>query len=295
MTLVILAAGIGSRFGGLKQMTPFGPCGEFIIDYSVYDAIKVGFKKVVFVIKEENYEDFRNTIGKRVSKYIDVSYVFQKVDDIPFDLDFKREKPWGTAQAILACKDVIKENFCVINADDFYGIDSFKCAYNFLSNLNEENHFGLIGFEVLNTLTENGSVKRGVLNINDNKLLSITESKIELIDDKIHCISLEDKNEFDITSNTLVSMNMILFTPKIFDYLESDFKEFLKTIKDNLNEEFLIPIMIDKHIKNNDINVSVIKTKSRWYGVTYKEDVISVINAINELIDNNEYKYNLWE
>ena len=294
MTLLILAAGMGSRFGGLKQMEPMGPNGEFIIDYSVYDAKKAGFNKIVFVIKEEMYEDFKNTIGKRVEDKIDVEYVFQKMEDIPISMDFERVKPWGTGHAILECKDVINEPFAIINADDFYGRNSFIKAYQFLKNEINDKQFGLIGYRACNTITENGSVKRGVCEIENNSLVGIDESSIERVDDHIHCKSLVDGKEYDVELNRLVSMNMLLFTPKIFDYLESDFVSFLNNMKDKEKDEFLIPEVVDLHIKSGDISVKVIETDSVWYGVTYKEDKDSVKDAINNLINNGEYSKNLW-
>lgn len=294
MTLLILAAGMGSRFGGLKQMEPMGPNGEFIIDYSVYDARKAGFNKIVFVIKEEMYEDFKNTIGKRVEDKIDVEYVFQKMEDVPVNVDFERVKPWGTGHAILECKNAINEPFAIINADDFYGRNSFVKAYQFLNDDISDKVFGLIGYRACNTITENGSVKRGVCEIENGVLTGINESSIEKVDDHIHCMSLVDGEEYDVELNRLVSMNMLLFTPKIFDYLENDFVSFLNNIKDKEREEFLIPEVVDLHIKSGDITVKVIETDSVWYGVTYKEDKYSVKNAINNLINNGEYNKNLW-
>ena len=294
MTLLILAAGMGSRFGGLKQMEPVGPNGEFIIDYSVYDAKKAGFNKIVFVIKEEMYEDFKNTIGKRVEDKIDVEYVFQKMEDVPLNIDFERVKPWGTGHAILECKNAINEPFAIINADDFYGRNSFVKAYQFLSGGISDKKFGLIGYRACNTITENGSVKRGVCEIENGVLTGINESSIEKVDEHIHCKSLVDGKEYDVELNRLVSMNMLLFTPKIFDYLENDFVSFLNNIKDKEKDEFLIPEVIDLHIKSGDISVKVIETDSVWYGVTYKEDKDSVKDAINNLINNGEYSKNLW-
>lgn len=294
MTLLILAAGMGSRFGGLKQMEPFGPNGEFIIDYSVYDAKKAGFNKIVFVIKEEMYEDFKNTIGARIEGHIEVEYVFQKLEDIPVNTKFDRIKPWGTGHAIMAARDVIDTNFAMINADDFYGRNSFVKAYDFLKNA-KNNEFGLVGYRAINTITENGSVKRGVCNIVDGNLAGIEESSLERSGDVIHCKSLVDEHEFDVEFNTLVSMNMLLFTPKIFEYLNQDIKEFFNNLKNVEKDEFLIPDVLDKHIKNNDITVSVIETDSKWYGVTYKEDKLSVVSAINKMIENREYNANLWE
>lgn len=294
MTLLILAAGMGSRFGGLKQMEPMGPNGEFIIDYSVYDAIKAGFKKIVFVIKEEMYDDFINTIGKRIEGQIDVEYVFQKIDDIPVELDIDRVKPWGTGHAILCAKNVIDENFAIVNADDFYGRNAFIKAYEFLSETNGDN-FGLVAYRAINTITENGSVKRGVCEIKDGNLVAIEESSIEKVDDHIHCKSLVDEHEFDVENERLVSMNMLLFTPKLFEYLERDFVKFFDEIKDINKDEYLIPEVIDAHIKSGDITVKVIETDSKWYGVTYKEDKDSVKNAIKDFINIGEYSNNLWK
>ena len=293
MTLLILAAGMGSRFGGLKQMEPMGPNDEFIIDYSVYDAKLAGFNKIVFVIKEEMYEDFKNTIGARVEGHIDVEYVFQDMKDIPISVDYERVKPWGTGHAILAARNVINENFAIINADDFYGRDAFKKAFDVLKTLNH-NEFGLIGYKAVNTLTDNGSVKRGVCEIENGKLVGIIESSMEKKDDVIHCESLINNEEFDIEFGRLVSMNMLLFTPKIFEYLSKDFIVFLENIKDKEKDEFLIPEVINDHIKKKDITVGVYETNSVWYGVTYKEDKDSVKNAIIEMIDNNIYNKNLW-
>lgn len=294
MTLLILAAGMGSRFGGLKQLAPMGPNDEFIIDYSVYDAKKAGFTKIVFVIKEEMYDLFVSSIGRRVEPHIDVEYVFQKIDDIPVDNKFDRVKPWGTGQAILAAKDVINENFAMINADDFYGRNAFVKAIDFMRNM-KDNQFGLVGYRAVNTLTENGSVKRGVCEIIDGKLSAIIESSIEKENDHIHCTSLVDGKEFDIEDNRLVSMNMLLFTPKIFEYLTNDFEEFFENIKDVEKEEFLIPEVVSKHIKNGDVTVSVIETDSVWYGVTYKEDTDSVRSAIKNLVNKGEYNNKLWD
>lgn len=293
MTLLILAAGMGSRFGGLKQIEPMGPNGEFIIDYSVFDAIKVGFDKVVFVIKREMYDDFRNTIGARIENKIKVFYVFQEIDDIPMDKKFDRVKPWGTGHAILAARDIIDENFAIINADDFYGRDAFLKAYNFLMSATDDS-FGLVGYRAFNTITENGSVKRGVCEISNGKLVGINESSIEKEGDHIHCVSLVDGMEYDVECDRLVSMNMLLFTPKIFEYLEKDFVYFLNNLIDEMKDEFLIPEVVDKHIKNGDVSVDVIETSSVWYGVTYKEDKDSVRSAIKKMIDEQEYKLHLW-
>ena len=293
MTLLILAAGMGSRFGGLKQIEPMGPNNEFIIDYSVYDAKRAGFDKIVFVIKKDMYDDFKNTIGKRVEGHIDVEYVFQEMRDIPIGISYERLKPWGTGHAIYAARDVIDDNFAIINADDFYGRDAFVKAHDVLNEL-KDNEFGMIAYRAGNTLTENGSVKRGVCVLDGDTLTGIEESCIEKIGDKIHCESLIDNHEYDIELSRLVSMNLLLFTPKIFEYLKNDLVYFLKNMTDRGKDEFLIPEVINNHIKSGDITVRVVETSSVWYGVTYKEDTDTVKRAILNMIDNGEYNKTLW-
>ncbi len=294
MTLVIMAAGMGSRFGGLKQIEPVGPNGEFIIDYSIYDAKRCGFDKVVFIIKEENYEIFKETIGKRVDKYIDVEYVFQKNDNVNVELPKERVKPLGTGHAILCCKDVVKENFAIINADDFYGYDAYKTISNFLKNNNDLDKYAMVGYKAINTITDNGSVKRGVCRSKDNKLTELIESSISFDGDKLVATSLETNESFDIEKEQLVSMNMFGFTPKIFEYLEEKFDKFLKTT-DLLKSEYLIPSVVDELIKENKVTVDVLSTSSKWYGVTYKEDKDFVVNSLKELTNKGEYPKGLWK
>lgn len=297
MTLVIMAAGMGSRFGGLKQIEPFGNDGEFILDFSIYDAILAGFDKVVFIIKEENYDLFRETVGKRIEDKIQVDYVFQKNDVIPdgYEIPLNRVKPWGTGHAILACKDVVKESFVVINADDFYGRDSFIKASNFLKQNHNVNEMAMVGYQVINTLTENGYVKRGVCEQENGKLTKLIESNVEKKEDKIVCVPLDGSNTFEVSENTLVSMNMFIFTPLIFDILEKDIINFFEKNKDNLEKcEFLIPDVVYKNILNGNISVSVLDTNSKWYGVTYKEDKDFVLKAIKEMIELKEYPNKLW-
>ena len=294
-TLLILAAGMGSRFGGLKQIEPIGPNGEFIIDYSIYDATESGFNKVVFVIKKENYDIFRETVGKRIENKIKVEYVFQELDNLPigYTCPKDRVKPWGTAHAVLSAKNVINEPFVIINSDDFYGKDAYKSISKFidLEKDNTKEHFGMVGYNVINTLTENGSVKRGVCYTKDNKLVKLVESKIEEINNEIVCEPLNGDDKFIVDSNTKVSMNMISFTPKVFDYIEEHFKEFLDKNKDNmLTCEYFIPDILTMGIKDNFCDVEVVSTNAKWVGVTYKEDKENVVNYINDLIKNNEYK-----
>lgn len=301
ITLVILAAGMGSRFGGLKQIAPLGPNKEFIIDYSVYDAIKAGFTKIVFLIKEENYELFKKTIGSRVEPYIKVEYCFQKNDNVPveYELPADRVKPLGTAHAILCCKESVHEPFMMINADDFYGRDAFMKGAKFLKNVNNEKpyQYGMVAYLVKNTITENGSVKRGVCKIKDNFLAEITESSVERVDNNtIMATPLSGAKPFIVAEDDTVSMNMLLFTPSIFNYIEENFSVFLDNNKDNLDKcEYLIPDILFQAIEENFATCEILKTTSTWYGVTYKEDADSVKSALAKMVEDGEYANNLWE
>lgn len=294
MTLVIMAAGMGSRFGGLKQIEPMDEYGNFIIDYSIYDAIKAGYNKVVFIIKKENYDIFRDTIGKRIENKINVEYVFQDLSDIPdgYNLPSERVKPWGTGHAILACRDVVKEPFTIINSDDFYGYDAYITSSNFLRE-NTDN-YAMTGYLVKNTITENGKVKRGVCNILDGYVTSLIESEIEYKDSKYIASPLNGSTPFIIDGCDVVSMNMFSFTPKIFDFLEKEFKVFLDENIDNLKSEFLIPDLVFKQMKEEGIKVKALSTTSKWLGVTYREDKENVVNSLKELVDKGEYKKGLW-
>ena len=300
ITLLVLAAGMGSRFGGLKQIEPFGPNGEFIIDYSVYDAALAGFNKVVFIIKKENYELFKETIGKRIEKYIKVEYAFQELNNIPSEYVFPedRVKPLGTAHAVLCAKDCVHEPFAMINADDFYGRDAFVRAYYYLSNIDKNsNDYGMIGYKTANTLTENGSVKRGICDVDNNGyLIKITESKVYRNNGTIIADPLSGDNSFTVGDDTTVSMNFLLFTPTIFNYIEELFSKFFDDNKDNLlTSEYLIPEVLSSLIVDGKASCKVILTTANWYGVTYKEDAPSVKNAIKYLIANGEYEDNLWK
>ena len=295
LTLVIMAAGMGSRFGGLKQIEPIGPNNEFLIDYSIYDAIKAGFSKIVFIIKKENEEIFKSTIGTRVEGHIPVSYVFQDSSNIPVNIDFSnREKPLGTGHAIYCCKDEVTAPFAIINADDFYGRDAFIKIAEFLKKT-DDNCYGLVGYKVNNTLTDNGSVKRGICYAKDNYLTYIVESSIERKKNKIIASPLNGKEPFEVTPDTLVSMNMIGFTPKIFNYLEKELTNFLKNPNTNLEkDEFLIPDVLQTSISEDNKKVKVLDTTAVWYGVTHKEDKDFVVNSINKLVTDGIYPNNLW-
>ena len=292
-TLLILAAGMGSRYGGLKQTEKFGPKGEYIIDYSIYDAIESGFNKVVFVIKEENYDLFRETVGKRVEDHIKVEYVFQNMDNVDkkYTIPEDRVKPLGTAHAILCAKDKIHEEFAIINADDFYGRDAFKVASKFMDNNDKD--IAIVGYKVKNTLTENGAVKRGFLRRSNDMLEEIIESSIETKGDKIEATPLAGGDTMVISEDDLVSMNMIVFPANFFEYIEDNFDEFLRT-SDLAKAEYLIPDVVSKALKEGYCKVYVENTDAKWVGVTYKEDKDSVQNYINELIDNKVYKSDLW-
>ena len=300
VTLVILAAGMGSRFGGLKQIEPMGPSDEFIIDYSVYDAIKAGFNKIVFIIKKENYELFKETIGKRVEPHIKVEYAFQELNNLPkeYKIPSGRTKPLGTAHAVLCAKDYVNEPFAMINSDDFYGRDAFIKAYDFLSNTdNNSSNYGMIGYMVNNTLTENGSVKRGVCEVdNNNYLKSITESKIEKIGNEIVASPLDGSDSFTVNSDDTVSMNFLLFTPSIFSYIEDGFDDFFNKNKDDLlTSEYLIPEVVSELVNEGKASMKVISTSANWHGVTYREDTPDVKESIKKLVDEGVYNYNLWD
>ena len=299
MTLVIMAAGMGSRFGGLKQVEPVGPNGEFILDYSVYDAIRAGYDKVVFIIKEENYDLFRETIGKRIESKISVEYAFQKIEDVPegVKIPSTRVKPWGTSHAILAAKKYVDGPFTVINADDFYGADPYKKMKEFFDKNNDQKSYSMIGYKTINTMSENGSVKRGICSKkSDNYLTKLVESSIEKKDGKIIATPLEDEDKtFEITPDTLVSMNFFGFNTSIFEYLEDEMKEFFEKHKDDLDKcEFLIPNSVFKRIEENKVSVKVLDTDEKWYGVTYKEDKKDLVDAINKMIEDKKYPKNLW-
>ena len=302
MDLVILAAGMGSRFGGLKQIEPIDEFNNFIIDYSIYDAKKAGFDKVIFIIKEENYDIFKETIGKRVEKRIETHYCFQKLEDIPagYTLPKDRVKPLGTAQAILAAKDLVSDKFIIINADDFYGADAFKVAADYLKSVKAgvKGAYANVGYHAINTITDNGSVKRGILYFdNKNKLTSLVESNIEKVNGKLIASPLDDiENKKEIENDTLVSMNMFCFTKDIMDRLVEGFVPFMEANKNNLAKcEYLIPTVVSDLIEEGKATVEVLATKAQWYGVTYKEDKDYVVNSLKELTKSGEYPEGLWK
>ena len=298
LTLVILAAGMGSRFGGLKQVEPIGPNGDFIIDYSIYDAIKAGFSKVVFIIKEENYDLFRETVGRRIENKIKVEYAFQDVEDVPEGVvvPSDRVKPWGTGHAVLSAKDLVDSNFVMINSDDFYGRDAYLKIKEFFDKSDSLNDYAMVAFRVSNTMTENGSVKRGVCESKNNYLTNLIESSIEKVDDKIIASPLDGRDSFEVEANDLVSMNFFGFTNEMFKALESGIVEFFKENEGNLDKcEYLMPDVVFKEIKENGKNVTVLESTDKWLGVTYKEDKEFVVSELNKLIEKGEYPRDLWK
>ena len=302
-TLIIMAAGIGSRFGeGIKQLAKMGPNGEIIMDYSIYDAKKAGFNKVVFIIRKDIFEEFEEVIGSRIKKQIEVEYVFQELDDLPegFELPEGRTKPWGTGQAILCCKDVVKDPFVIINADDYYGKEAFVKLHDFLvrgEDLGREFTMGMGGFILKNTLSDNGTVTRGVSVVDENGLLTQVHETtgIEMGEDgKIKCD--DPKVQEWISPGDKVSMNMWAGYPEFINYLAEDFKDFLVNVKEgDLKSEYLLPNIVDKLLKEKRANVKVLETQDRWFGVTYKEDKEIVQNAFSELIQNGVYTEKLWK
>ncbi len=297
--LVIMAAGMGSRYGGIKQLEPVGPSGEIIMDYSIYDAMNAGFNKVVFIIRKDLQQDFREIIGNRIEKLIKVEYVFQELDALPesFHKPAQRTKPWGTGQAVLCCKDIVKEPFAVINADDYYGKEAFRIVYQFLNDGSyKENQYCMAGFILGNTLSENGAVTRGVCKANDqNRLIDIVETS-GIVPAGDHADAKNAAGEdIMIDLDSIVSMNMWGFKPSLFTALETGFVDFLSGLGDNeLKKEYLLPTKIGELVKENKAEVIVLKTSDRWFGVTYKEDKESVVKSIRGLIDKGEYPVKLF-
>lgn len=301
-TLVIMAAGIGSRFGGgIKQLEPMGPNGEIIMDYSIYDAKAAGFNKVVFILRKDIEEDFREIIGQRIEKVIDVDYVFQSLDDLPagFTAPADRKKPWGTGQAVLCCKGVVNEPFAVINADDYYGKEAFKKVHDYLvgeGTTDKEYDMCMAGFILKNTLSDNGAVTRGVCVVDENEYLTeVVETGGLMMTPERTIVHEENGSDMVITPEQHVSMNMWGFTPNFLNELETGFAAFLSEIPEGeVKREYLLPTIVDKLIKSGKASVKVLETKDKWFGVTYKEDKESVVTAFKKLIADGVYPENLW-
>jgi len=296
LTLLIMAAGMGSRFGGLKQIEPVGPNNEFILDYSIYDAIRAGFNRVVFIIKEENYDLFRETVGRRIENVIEVDYAFQDISDIPssFKGIVDRIKPWGTAHAIFSAKNKIAGDFLVINADDFYGMEAYFDAKKFFES-KKDNEYAIIGYKASNTLSDIGAGKRGVCEVKNDYLTSIIECSVEKKDNKIVATPLSGGDSFFVDGDKTVSMNMWALDDSLFTFIEKDINLFLEKNKENLEKcEYLIPEVIGDMVEKNSQKVKIVPTNSVWQGITFKEDKELLVNTINELIDSNKYPKNLW-
>ncbi|MCD8211180.1 MAG: nucleotidyltransferase [Prevotella sp.] len=300
-TLLLLAAGMGSRYGGLKQLDTLGPSGETIMDYSIYDAIRAGFGKIVFVIRKDFEQDFREKILSKYEGHIPLDVCFQSLEDLPegFSCPKDRVKPWGTNHAVMMAKKVIKEPFCVINCDDFYNRDAYMVMGDFLSKLPQgsKGKYAMVGFRVGNTLSENGTVARGICSTDlQGNLTSVVErTEIMRIDKKV-CYKDEEGAWISVEDNTPVSMNMWGFTPDYFAYSEEYFKEFLSLEKNmsNLKAEFFIPLMVNKLINEKTATVKVLDTTSKWFGVTYAEDRPGVVKKIEDLVTSKVYPKNLF-
>ena len=295
-----MAAGMGSRFGGLKQMEPMDEAGNFLLDYSIYDAKRVGFDSVVFIIKHDFEKEFKETIGKRVEKLIKVEYAFQDLNDIPagFKVPEGREKPWGTGHAIYAARDLIREDFIIINGDDFYGRDAYEVAYKYLASLpkGSKGKYANVAFKVSNTMTENGSVKRGVcFEDEEHNLTKLVESSIERQKDgRILATPLEGGEPFFVSEDEPVSMNLFCFNKDLIDHLKVRFPEWLKEHGNELKSEYLIPSVVDELVQEGKASLKLLSTDSVWFGVTYKEDKPGVVKALKELVEKGEYKEGLY-
>lgn len=296
-TLVIMAAGMGSRYGGIKQIDPMGPSGEIILDYSVRDAAEAGFGKVVFIIRKSIEKAFRETVGTRFAGKIEVDYVFQELDNLPegFKMPPGREKPWGTGQAVLACKDTVREPFVVINADDFYGAESFREGARGLAELDTSTAESfLVGYRLENTLSPHGYVTRGVCESENGFLTCVTE-RFKIGKNNAGIVEYQDNGEsFPMTGNELASMNFWGFSPALFPLLETKFVEFLKKSGNEMKSEFLIPSEIDSFISSGKMKVKVLKTDATWFGVTYPEDKPAVKASLASLVQQGIYPSPLW-
>lgn len=297
MDLVVMAAGMGSRFGGLKQCAPIDDDNNFILDYSIYDAVKAGFDRIVLIIKQENYEYFKQTVGKRLESVVPVVYVFQALDNVPsgFKLPENRVKPWGTAHAIYCCKDVIADKFAVINADDFYGKQSYQIMAELLRNNNDTNTCFSAGFKVKNTLSDKGAVKRGIYVEKNGKVVELIESEVEKRNGKVFATPMGQNDWREIDGNALVSMNLFGFSSKIMDDLGGKMTGFFAQPAEQLEKaEFLLGDVLNDLIYEDKINLIIQQTPSKWYGITYKDDLEQFKQAIRDMIADGSYPKHLY-
>lgn len=301
-TLVVMAAGMGSRFGGgIKQLEPVGPNGEIIMDYSVYDAMEAGFDKVVFVIRKDLEKDFKEVIGNRMEKVVEVAYAYQEKDDIPEPYRTQyadRQKPWGTGQAILCCKDVIKEPFLVINADDYYGKEAYVEAYKHLTSAaqaSDKTQICMVGFVLGNTLSENGSVTRGICSVGEDGLLTDIVETYNIFKTETGAVVRTEEEETRVDENSLVSMNMWGLQPEFFGILESGFEKFLEENAEKYQKaEYLLPTIVGGLLRTGKADVTVLRSGDQWFGVTYKEDKPYVVDSIRKLVDTGIYPEKLY-
>jgi len=296
--LLIMAAGMGSRYGGLKQMDPVGPDGEFILDYSLFDARRAGFERAVIVIKQENEADFRRLLGDRV--HMPLAYAYQALTDLPagFQVPEGRQKPWGTGHAVLAARELIDAPFCVINADDYYGVEAFQLAYQRLTAIADDGDFSMVGYLLKNTLSETGFVARGVCEVSPEGMLSDIRERTHIISTVDGPLMSEDLQTYTrLPEETVVSMNMWSFPRAMIDRLAEAFPSFLtKAIRENpLKAEFFLPFAVDELLRAGRARVSVTTTADRWYGVTYREDRLKVVEALRQMTEEGRYPTPLWE
>ncbi len=296
-TLLILAAGMASRYGSMKQIDGFGPNAETIIDYSIYDAIKAGFGKVVFIIKEEYVENFKAIFDAKLKGKIETDYVFQNFDlkQYGIDIEIERSKPWGTAHAVLAARHAIKEPFCVINADDFYGLDAYEKMVKFLTEEVTDSNYSMIGYEINKTLSDYGSVSRGVCKVSGDGYLEEIIERTKVLHEGDTIVYEEDEKQYPLSLDTRVSMNFWGFTPEMFKISEELFRDFAHENKNNPKAEFFIPLVADSLINSETADFKVVPTDSKWFGVTYKEDKPIVQACIDQLIKDGVYPENLWD
>ncbi len=302
MTLIVLAAGLGSRYGGLKQMDPVTPHGEFILDFSVYDAVRAGYEKVIFIIKRENLDAFRETIGQRIEPFIKVEYVFQDMvlpEGIACPPD--RVKPFGTAHALLCCRGVLTDDCAVINADDYYGVEPFSLAYDYMKGTNKtdaKEHYCMVGYRMGETLTENGTVSRGVCQVDENQFMTQIVERTKIKPQGEDAVYLDDDGEtwVPLSADSISSMNFFSFTPAFLDFLDQAFVDFCKSPTVNLSkDEFYIPGAVTSAVQEGKADLKVLRTTEKWYGVTYREDKQKVVSALHAMVENGRYPDGLWK